>query len=405
MYHNLQITKVMDREEDKVDKGESGPLETNNQETLPAMPRIRIRSDLFKENRNANVVQNMMLMHQLESPTKTDSEGEDEVEKEEQEREEVVLGESSSGHSEASCKESTPQIWLPTADIDQDQEGVQQKMSTKGPVKGKVNLPGKKKEMLTGENKKADGSDEGNDLLAAAGLPVWQSQNHPGTNLSSKQVNRVPSPVCPEVEEGGVLRRHQDNSPASSDFDSVLKVGSARTHSRLPPCAPTSSSSRFLGAIDVPKAVGKGPRLVPISYKNPLDLTVIHFAPVCVATSKEEAFVKALVAEKNAEFDRRHGRLDLVEKGPFVMFFCLFKCILMHFRSDLPVKYTTAAVVARTILNTEVVKHITQCFTKKEMKTKVRKGSYLKRRIGPDAGESEKEKSDEECQVSGRLLL
>ena len=264
-----------------------------------------------------------------------------------------------------------------------------------------MNLLGKKKEMLTGENKKADGSDEVNDLLAAAGLPVWQSQNLPDTNLSNKQVNSVHSPVCPEVEEGGVLRRHQDNSPASSDFDSVLKVGSARTHSRLPPCAPTSSSSRFLGAIDVPKAVGKGPRLVPISYKNPLDLTVIHFAPVCVATSKEEAFVKALVAEKNAEFDRRHGRLDLVEKGPFVMFFCLFKCIVMHFRSDLPVKYTTAAVVARTILNTEVVKHITQCFTKKEMKTKVRKGSYLKRRIGPDAGKDEKEKSDEECQVSG----
>merc|ERR1719341_917750 len=46
----------------------------------PAMPRIRIRSDLFKENRNANVVQNMMLMHQLERPTETDSEGEDEVE-------------------------------------------------------------------------------------------------------------------------------------------------------------------------------------------------------------------------------------------------------------------------------------------------------------------------------------
>ena len=80
MYHNLQIRKVMDGEEDKVDKGESGPLETNNQETLPAMPRIRIRSDLFKENRNANVVQNMMLMHQLESRTETDSEGEDEVE-------------------------------------------------------------------------------------------------------------------------------------------------------------------------------------------------------------------------------------------------------------------------------------------------------------------------------------
>ena len=80
MYHNLQIRKVMDGEEDKVDKGESGPLETNNQETLPAMPRIRIRSDLFKENRNANVVQNMMLMHQLDSRTETDSEGEDEVE-------------------------------------------------------------------------------------------------------------------------------------------------------------------------------------------------------------------------------------------------------------------------------------------------------------------------------------
>ena len=240
-----------------------------------------------------------------------------------------------------------------------------------------MNLLGKKKEMLTGENKKADGSDEVNDLLAAAGLPVWQSQNLPDTNLSNKQVNSVHSPVCPEVEEGGVLRRHQDNSPASSDFDSVLKVGSARTHSSLPPCAPTSSSSQTLGAVDATKAVGKGPRLVPISYKNPLDLTVIHFAPVCVATSKEETCVNALVAEKNAEFNLKHGR------------------------SDLPVKYTTVALVARTILNTEVVKHITQCFTKKEMKTKVRKGSYLKRRIGPDAGESEKEKSDEECQVSG----
>ena len=240
-----------------------------------------------------------------------------------------------------------------------------------------MNLLGKKKEMLTGENKKADGSDEVNDLLAAAGLPVWQSQNLPDTNLSNKQVNSVHSPVCPEVEEGGVLRRHQDNSPASSDFDSVLKVGSARTHSRLPPCAPTSSS-QTLGAIDAPKAVGKGPRLVPISYENPLDLTIIHFAPVCVATSKEETCVNALVAEKNAEFNLKHGR------------------------SDLPVKYTTVALVARTILNTEVVKHITQCFTKKEMKTKVRRGScYLQRRIGPDAGESEKEKSDEECQVSG----
>ena len=72
----------------------------------------------------------------------------------------------------------------------------------------------------------------------------------------------------------------------------------------------------------------------------------------------------------------------------------------------MPVKYTTAAVVARTILNTEVVKHIDKCFTQKEMKTKVTRGSYLKRRIGPGAEQENaggQEKSDEECQVSGRL--
>jgi len=482
------------------DKGASGALETNNREAMPAMPRISIRSDLFRENRNANVVQNMMLMQQLESPAETEDEveivkvvegnvseelemkealektvfggllakaarkparkglsvrtgrgGRNELKQQqgasdvavlnymlgnivysqplplslyghkskkrkrskrrggygygtfdafddsdddyqglsvpkiyststkgrpegEQEREEVLLGESTSGHSEASCQESTPQIWLPTADI--DQEG--QKTSIKGPVKGEVKLPGKKKEMLTDENKKAYGSDEVNDLLVAAGLPVWQSQNRPGTNMSNKQVNSLSSPVCPEVEEGEVLHQNQDNSLGSSDFDSVLKVGSARTHSRLPPCAPTSSSSRTLGAIDATKAVGKGPRLVPVSYKNPLDLTITHFAPVYVATNKEEACAKALVAEKNAEFNMRNGR------------------------SDLPVKYTTAAVVARTILNTEVVKHIDKCFTQKEMKTKVTRGSYLKRRIGPGAEQENaggQEKSDEECQV------
>ena len=54
----------------------------------------------------------------------TSTKGRQEVDKGGQEREEVLLGESSSGHSEASCQESTPQIWLPTADIEQDQEGV-----------------------------------------------------------------------------------------------------------------------------------------------------------------------------------------------------------------------------------------------------------------------------------------
>ena len=46
-----------------------------------------------------------------------------EADEEEQEREEMLL-EESSGQSEAPCQERTPQIWLPTADIDQDQAGV-----------------------------------------------------------------------------------------------------------------------------------------------------------------------------------------------------------------------------------------------------------------------------------------
>merc|ERR1719341_3116446 len=95
--------------------------------------------------------------HQGPSASKTNSTsttGRQKVDKGEQEREEVLLGESSSGHSEASCQESTPQIWLPTTDIEQDQEGLQQKTSTKGPVRGGVNLLGKKKEILRGENKK-----------------------------------------------------------------------------------------------------------------------------------------------------------------------------------------------------------------------------------------------------------
>ena len=92
-----------------------------------------------------------------------------------------------------------------------------------------------------------------------------------------------------------------------SDFNSMLKVGSVGTHSGLPPCAPTSSSSQTPGTIGGTKAVGKGPRLVPVSYANPQDLTITHFLPVCVCTAKEETCVKALVAEKNAEFNRKHS--------------------------------------------------------------------------------------------------
>ena len=55
MINKLQITKVMDGEEDMGDKGASGALETNNREAMPAMPRISIRSDLFNENRNAKL--------------------------------------------------------------------------------------------------------------------------------------------------------------------------------------------------------------------------------------------------------------------------------------------------------------------------------------------------------------
>ena len=53
-------------------KGTSGVLEINHQGTVLAPP----RSDLFIENRNANVVQHMNLKHQLE---RTDPEEEEEV--------------------------------------------------------------------------------------------------------------------------------------------------------------------------------------------------------------------------------------------------------------------------------------------------------------------------------------
>ena len=52
-------------------------------------------------------------------------------------------------------------------------------------------------------------------------------------------------------------------------------------------------------------------------------------------------------------------------------------------------------MIARTILNAEVIKHIDKCFTMKGMKTSVKKGGYFKRRIGPgaeqdNAGEQDK---------------
>ena len=71
----------MNGEEGKGNKVASEALETSNQEAMPATPRIRIRSDLFSENKNSNVVQNMILTNQLESLAgKTGSVEEDEVE-------------------------------------------------------------------------------------------------------------------------------------------------------------------------------------------------------------------------------------------------------------------------------------------------------------------------------------
>ena len=71
----------MNGEEGKGCKVASEALETSNQEAMPATPRIRIRSDLFSENKNSNVVQNMILTNQLESLAgKTGSVEEDEVE-------------------------------------------------------------------------------------------------------------------------------------------------------------------------------------------------------------------------------------------------------------------------------------------------------------------------------------
>ena len=71
----------MNGEEDKGSKVALEALETISQEAMPATPRIRIRSDLFTENKSSNVVQNMILTNQLESLAgKTGSEEEDEVE-------------------------------------------------------------------------------------------------------------------------------------------------------------------------------------------------------------------------------------------------------------------------------------------------------------------------------------
>ena len=120
-----------------------------------------------------------------------------------------------------------------------------------------------------------------------------------------------------------------EHSSSSSDFHSVLKVGFTGMHTRLPPCAPTLSSSRALGTIDATKAVGKGTRLVPVSYTNTQDLTITFFMPVRVDTALEETCVKALVAEKNAEFNRKHGRLNLARLANFyIAHLCLFSCVL-----------------------------------------------------------------------------
>ena len=64
--------------------------------------------------------------------------------------------------------------------------------------------------------------------------------------------------------------------------------------------------------------------------------------------------------------------------------------------------------MGRTLLDREVVKHIDQCFTQKGMNTSVKRGSYSKSRIvlgaeEDEAVEQDKEKRDQECQVSGRL--
>ena len=177
---------------------------------------------------------------------------------------------------------------------------LKQKTCNKGSVKGEVKLQSKKKEMLTMKKKESYGSAE-----AERGVQVDHQKN-----LTKRQVNNVHGSIFSEVVEGEVLRQNQDNSSGSCDFDSVLKVGSAGTHSELPPCAPTSSSSQTTPGVVIgpSQAVGTGARLVPVSYSNPQDLTIIHFLPVCVNTAKEETCVKALVAEKSAEFNRKHGR-------------------------------------------------------------------------------------------------
>lgn len=68
-----------------------------------------------------------------------------------------------------------------------------------------------------------------------------------------------------------------------------------------------------------------------------------------------------------------------------------------YFRSDLPVRYTTAATMARSILDREILRHIDSSLTVKGMKTKMTKrGGHQKRRDHLQDVKS----TEEECQVN-----
>lgn len=175
-------------------------------------------------------------------------------------------------------EESTPQIWLPES--------------------------GHHNEIESSPNE-VDKCTEGDHLLPLAGLPLLQKQH---ANLADRQVNAVYSPAGIDIGKGKVVHQQLVSSSGSSHFDSLLKVGSTGT--LKPPQGSSSTSQRPL-ALDATKAVGNGPRLVPVIYNNPQDNTETHFLPVRVNTDQEEDCVKALVAEKSAEFDIKHNRLKL----------------------------------------------------------------------------------------------
>ena len=107
------------------------------------------------------------------------------------------------------------------------------------------------------------------------------------------------------------------------------------------------------------EAIGEGPKVLQFFYENPAESIRVGFTPVRVTSDEEVKGVVALVTEKADEYNKKHGL------------------------SEKPVQYLSSAVRARSLLLTEIVRHINKCFTKKGIKEAqrgARKRTYQPRR-------------------------